>query len=213
MFLEVCEIFLSLQGESSFMGLPCVFVRLSGCPLDCAWCDTAYAKAPGDRMPLAEISARVADYGVGLVELTGGEPLVQNAAPELMTNLLDQGYTVLLETSGAISIAPVPEAVHLVMDIKCPSSGMAERMHWPNLDLLRAHHQIKFVIAGREDYDYACQIMERHHLAERAQVLLSCVHGTIDPASVAGWMLADRLEARFQLPLHKQLWPDKDRGV
>jgi len=213
MFLEVCEIFLSLQGESSFMGLPCVFVRLSGCPLSCAWCDTAYAKAPGDRMPLAEISARVGNYGVGLVELTGGEPLVQNAAPELMTNLLDQGYTVLLETSGAISIAPVPEAVHLVMDLKCPSSGMADRMHWPNLDLLRAHHQVKFVVANREDYDYARQIIQRHHLAERAQVLISCVHGAIDPAQVAGWMLADRLEARFQLPLHKQLWPDRDRGV
>ena len=213
MLLEVCEIFLSLQGESSFMGLPCVFVRLSGCPLDCAWCDTAYAKAPGEMMSLPEISAKVGAHGVGLVELTGGEPLVQLAAPELMANLAAEGYTVLLETSGAISIAQVPEAVHLIMDLKCPSSGMQDKMHWPNLDLLREHHQVKFVLADRADYDYAKELMQRHHLPQRAQVLLSCVHGAVDPAQVAQWMLADRLEARFQLPLHKQLWPDKERGV
>ncbi|MCF8032778.1 MAG: radical SAM protein [Desulfarculaceae bacterium] len=195
------------------MGLPCVFVRLSGCPLDCAWCDTAYAKAPGEMMSLPEITKKVERHGVGLVEITGGEPLVQLAAPELMAGLSEQGYTVLLETSGAISIAPVPEAVHVIMDIKCPSSGMAERMHWPNLSLLREHHQIKFVLAGREDYDYARAIIERHGLSQRAQVLISCVHRAVDPAQVAGWMLADRLEARFQMPLHKQLWPDKDRGV
>lgn len=213
MLLEVCEIFLSLQGESSFMGLPCVFVRLSGCPLSCAWCDTAYAKAPGEMMPLPEIAEKVGQYGVGLVELTGGEPLVQLAAPELMAMLSAEGYTVLLETSGAISIAPVPEAVHLIMDLKCPSSGMHEKMHWPNLDMLREHHQVKFVLADRADYEYAKGLMERYHLPERAQVLLSCVHGAVEPAHVAEWMLADRLEARFQLPLHKQLWPGRDRGV
>jgi 7-carboxy-7-deazaguanine synthase len=211
--LEVCEVFLSLQGESSFAGLPCAFVRLSGCPLDCRWCDTAYAKEPGQQMALDAVLALVEECGVGLVELTGGEPLAQAAAPRLMEELAQRGHTVLLETSGALSIAPVPEAVRVIMDLKCPSSGMHERMHWPNLDMLRAHHEVKFVVAGREDYEYARRLMERHGLAHKAQVLISCVHGAVDPAQVAGWMLDDRLEARFQLPLHKQLWPDRDRGV
>ena len=213
MSLEVCEIFPSLQGESSFMGLPCGFVRLSGCPLDCAWCDTAYAKEPGQVMTLDEVLARVAELDLDLVEVTGGEPLAQDDTPRLLAALADEGRTVLLETSGALSIAPVPMDIHVIMDLKCPSSGMHQRMHWPNLDLLQPHHQIKFVLAGREDYDYARQVMAQHDLPAKAQVLLSCAHGLVDPAQVAGWMLADRLEARFQLPLHKRLWPDQERGV
>lgn len=211
--LKVCEIFLSLQGESSFVGLPCVFVRTSGCPLDCAWCDTAYAKTEGREMILEEILGQVAGLGVELVELTGGEPLAQEAAPRMMEMFLQEGYTVLLETSGALSLAQVPEEVHVIMDLKCPSSGMHERMHWPNLEMLRPHHEIKFVVADRADYDYAHRLMERHHLAERAGVLFSCVHGAIAPREVAGWILQDRLPVRFQLPLHKELWPEERRGV
>jgi len=211
--LKVCEIFLSLQGESSFVGLPCVFVRTSGCPLDCAWCDTAYAKTEGREMILEEILGQVAGLGVELVELTGGEPLAQSAAPRMMEMFLQEGYTVLLETSGAVSLAPVPEEVHVIMDLKCPSSGMQDRMHWPNLDMLRPHHEVKFVVADRADYDYAHRLMEIHRLAERARVLFSCVHGSIAPREVAGWILEDRLPARFQLPLHKELWPEVRRGV
>lgn len=211
--LKVCEIFLSLQGESSFVGLPCVFVRASGCPLDCAWCDTAYAKEEGREMILEEILGQVAGLGVELVELTGGEPLAQPAAPRLMEMFLLEGYTVLLETSGALSLAQVPEEVHVIMDLKCPSSGMQERMHWPNLEMLRPHHQVKFVVADRADYDYAHRLIEQHRLAERAEVLMSCVHGAIAPHRVAEWILQDRLAVRFQLPLHKELWPAQSRGV
>lgn len=211
--LKVCEIFLSLQGESSFVGLPCAFVRASGCPLDCRWCDTLYAKQDGREMLLEEILGRVASLGVELVELTGGEPLAQATAPRLLELFLQEGYDVLLETSGAMSLAPVPEGVHVIMDLKCPSSGMQERMHWPNLQMLRPHHEVKFVVADRADYDYARSLMDRHALAERAQVLFSCVHGAIAPREVAGWILEDRLPVRFQLPLHRELWPEVSRGV
>lgn len=211
--LKVCEIFLSLQGESSFVGLPCAFVRTSGCPLDCSWCDTDYAKQEGRDMLLEEILGRVASLGVGLVELTGGEPLAQASAPRLLEMFLQEGYTVLLETSGAMSLAPVPEDVYVVMDLKCPSSGMHGRMHWPNLQMLRPHHEVKFVVAGLADYDYALDVMERHALTERTQVLFSCVHGTVAPREVAEWILRDRLPVRFQLPLHKELWPESRRGV
>lgn len=211
--LKVCEIFLSLQGESSFVGLPCVFVRASGCPLACAWCDTTYAKHEGREMFLEEILGQVAGLGVELVELTGGEPLAQQAAPRVMEMFLLEGYTVLLETSGAISLSQVPEPVHVIMDLKCPSSGMHERMYWPNLELLRPHHQVKFVVADRADYEYAHRLIERHRLDERAQLLMSCVHGAIPPRQVAEWILQDRLAVRFQLPLHKELWPEQSRGV
>ncbi|MCB2193619.1 MAG: radical SAM protein [Deltaproteobacteria bacterium] len=211
--LKVCEIFLSLQGESSFVGLPCAFVRTSGCPLNCAWCDSAYTKKEGREVILEEILGRVAGLGMELVELTGGEPLAQEAAPRMMEMFLQEGYTVLLETSGAVSMAQVPEEVHVIMDLKCPSSGMHERMHWPNLDMLKPHHEVKFVVADRADYDYAHRLMERYRLPERAGVLFSCVHGTIAPRKVAEWILQDRLPVRFQLPLHKELWPELARGV
>ncbi|BEQ15553.1 radical SAM protein [Desulfoferula mesophila] len=211
--LKVCEIFLSLQGESSFVGLPCVFVRTSGCPLECRWCDTTYAKTEGHDMILEEILGKVAGLGVELVELTGGEPLAQEATPRMMELFLQEGYTVLLETSGAFSLAQVPEEVHVIMDLKCPSSGMHERMHWPNLEMLRPHHEVKFVLADRADYDYALRMIEQHRLAERAGVLISCVHGAIASSQVADWILQDRLPVRFQLPLHKELWPEHTRGV
>lgn len=213
MQLEICEIFVSIQGESSFAGLPCTFVRTAGCPLDCRWCDTDYAKRPGHIVDLEAIAARVRELGVELVELTGGEPLAQAGSPALLSLLLSQGHTLLLETSGAFDIAAVPEPVHVIMDVKCPSSGMAGRMHWPNLERLRPHHQVKFVIADRADYEYARRVMARHHLPQRAQVLLSVVLGRIAPSRVVQWLLADRLPARFQLQVHKYIWPPEARGV
>lgn len=213
MRLEVCEIFLSIQGESSFAGLSCSFVRLAGCPLDCRWCDTPYAKEPGQNLTLEAITGQVRDLGVGLVEITGGEPLAQEATPTLLEMLLEWGHTVLLETSGAFDIARVPGEVHLIMDIKCPSSGMAQRMHWPNLELLKPHHELKFVLASREDYDYARELISKHRLAERCTLLLSTVMDQVEPSQVVQWMLQDKLPARFQLQLHKYIWPPDQRGV
>ncbi len=213
MQLEVCEIFLSIQGESSFAGLPCAFVRLAGCPLGCRWCDTLYAKEPGRRLALEDIAGQVRRMEVGLVEVTGGEPLAQAATPALLEMLVERGHTVLLETSGAFDIAEVPREVHLIMDLKCPSSGMHERMHWPNLDLLRPLHQVKFVLATREDYDYARGLINEHRLFERCTVLLSTVLGQMEPRQVVEWMLKDKLPARFQLQMHKYIWPPNERGV
>lgn len=211
--LVVNELFVSIQGESSRVGLPCVFVRLTGCPLRCRWCDTTYAYDEGRTMSLEEILMRVASFGVELVEVTGGEPLMQEQTPELLRQLCDSGHQVMLETSGALELAPVDLRVRVVMDIKCPGSGMAERMHWPNLELLKADDEVKFVLADRQDYEYARQVMERHDLARRCRVLLSVVHGALKPREVVQWMLADRLPARFQLQLHKYIWPPDQRGV
>lgn len=213
MQLSVCEMFVSIQGESSFAGLPCAFVRLSGCPLACRWCDTAYARQPGRPLSVPEAVDWVLAQGLGLAELTGGEPLAQPASLELMARLCQAGLTVLLETSGALDIAPVDPRVHVIMDVKCPGSGMAGRLHRPNLAALRPHHEVKFVLASRQDYEYARQVMAEHALAERAQVLISTVPGLLEPAQAVAWMLADRLPARFQLQLHKHIWPGQERGV
>ncbi len=211
--LKVNEIFVSIQGESSRAGLACAFVRLTGCPLRCRWCDTTYAYHQGREMSLEEILLRVASLGVELVEVTGGEPLAQEATPELLRLLCDSGHQVMLETSGALDLAPVDLRVRVIMDIKCPGSGMAQHMHWPNLEHLKPGDEVKFVLADRRDYDYARQAIQRHDLARRCQVLLSVVHGALEPRRVVEWMLADRLPARFQLQLHKYIWPPDQRGV
>lgn len=211
--LKVNEIFVSIQGESSRAGLACAFVRLTGCPLRCRWCDTTYAYHQGREMSLEEILLRVASFGVELVEVTGGEPLMQEQTPELLRQLCDSGHQVMLETSGALDLAPVDLRVRVIMDIKCPGSGMAQRMHWPNLEHLKPGDEVKFVLADRRDYDYARQAVQRHDLARRCRVLLSVVHGALEPRRVVEWMLADRLPARFQLQLHKYIWPPDQRGV
>ena len=211
--MRVTEIFHSIQGESSYVGQPCVFVRLTGCPLRCTWCDTDYAFYGGHECSIDEVLAKVHTYGCRLVEVTGGEPLAQTESLPLMTRLCDAGYTVLLETSGAVDIAPVDPRVHVILDVKCPGSGMADRMHWPNLSALTAKDEVKFVLANRADYDWAREVLGEHDLASRCAVLLSPVFGTLDVRELAEWILADKLPVRFQIQLHKHIWAPDMRGV
>jgi len=212
--LTVNEIFLSVQGESTWAGVPCVFVRLTGCDLRCSYCDTAYAFSEGKRRPLEEVVAEALAFDTPLVEVTGGEPLLQPAALPLMAALCDAGRTVLLETSGAHDIANVDPRVHRIVDLKTPSSGESAKMRWANLDLLTARDEIKFVIGSREDYEWARLKTRQYALPERVRaVLFSPVFGKIAPASIVEWLLADKLAVRFQLQMHKGIWDPQRRGV
>jgi 7-carboxy-7-deazaguanine synthase len=211
--LKVTEIFHSIQGESSRAGLPCVFIRLSGCNLRCAWCDTPYAFDEGLPMEIAEVLALVEEYDCPLVEITGGEPLLQREAIPLMERLLSRGYDVLLETGGSLPIGEVPAGVKRVVDVKCPSSGHADANRWENLDLLREGDEIKFVLAGREDYDWAVRQISARRLAGHCPLIFMPVHGVLDPGEMARWVIDDRLPVRVQIQLHKVLWPGEDRGV
>ncbi len=207
--VKLTEIFLSLQGESSLAGWPTVFVRLTGCPLRCGYCDTAYAFTGGQWHSLDEILARVASHGVRHVCVTGGEPLAQKSSLPLLARLCDAGYVVSLETSGAIDIAEVDPRVIRVVDIKTPDSGEQARNRWENLPLLTAKDQVKFVLCSRADYEWARDIVARHALADRCTVLFSPVHPQLPPRDLADWIVADRLPVRFQFQLHKMLWGDK----
>lgn len=210
----VNEIFHSIQGESSYAGLPCVFVRLAGCDLRCSWCDTAYAFHEGTRREVGEVVQEVGAYGCRLVEITGGEPLLQADVYPLMQKLIDAGHEVLLETGGQVSTERVPADVVRIMDVKCPGSGMADRVDWANLDRLGPADEVKFVLADRADYDYAKAVLARHRLAGRvANVLLSPVYGRLHPAELSQWVLADRLPVRVQLQVHKYIWGPDTRGV
>jgi 7-carboxy-7-deazaguanine synthase len=212
--LTVFEIYPSIQGESTHAGRPCVFVRLAACDLRCAWCDTPYAFTGGRKMTVEAVVERVGTFGCPLVELTGGEPLLQKDAVPLMARLIETGHEVLIETGGHLSIADVPEPVVRIVDVKCPGSGVAARMHWPNLDLLRRRDEVKFVIKDRADYEYARDVVIRHRLAERVTaVLFSPVHGVQDPQALAAWILEDHLPVRLQLQLHKYIWSPETRGV
>jgi 7-carboxy-7-deazaguanine synthase len=188
-------------------------VRLTGCDVGCRWCDTRYAHDEGEAMTIDAIGAAVAQFGCPLVEVTGGEPLAQEAAGALLTALCDAGYEVLLETSGAYDIAPINSRVVRIMDIKCPSSGAAGAMLWSNLERLRASDEVKFVVADRDDYDYARAIIDRHDLAARCAVLVGPVAGRLEAAELAAWICADRLDVRLNMQLHKILWPHRERGV
>ena len=206
--LRITEIFASLQGESTRVGLPTVFVRLTGCPLRCTWCDTAYAFSGGETRTLDDILAEVASHGLRHVCVTGGEPLAQKGCLPLLAALCDAGHDVSLETSGALDIAGVDPRVSRIMDLKAPGSGELARNRWENLALLCAHDELKFVLADAADYEWAKQQIADHRLAERCTVLLSPVAGALDPAELAGWIVRDRLPVRFQLQLHKILWND-----
>ena len=211
--MRVTEIFHSIQGESSFVGQPCVFIRLTGCPLRCTWCDTEYAFYGGSDQTIEDILAKVDAYGCRLVEVTGGEPLAQSDAFPLITKLCDRGYDVLIETSGAIDTAPVDARAHVILDVKCPGSGMSDRMHWPNLARLTRNDEVKFVLQDRSDYEWAREILAQHDVATRCTVLMSPVFGSLDSRQLAEWVLADRLPVRLQLQLHKLIWAPDMRGV
>ena len=212
--LLIHEIYLSVQGESTFAGLPCVFVRTSVCDSRCTWCDTPHAFNQGTRMSRAAVLERAMSFGCPLVELTGGEPLLQPDVPLLMTELCDAGKTVLLETSGAHDVSRVDPRVHVIMDLKCPDSGESHRNRWPNLDVLKPTDQIKFVLASRRDWDWAASVIREHRLDERFTCLVSCVFSDVPPVELVGWLLESGLHrVRMQLQMHKYIWEPTKRGV
>jgi len=220
-FLRITEIFHSIQGESTWTGVPCTFVRLTGCPLRCSWCDTTYAFHGGERMEVEEIVERVEELGCPVVEITGGEPLAHRNAFLLADRLLDEGFTVLVETSGSEDIAPLDPRVHIIMDLKCPGSGEVGRNRWENLDHLTATDEVKFVVKDRTDYEWARAVIRERGLADRLEegtlraLLISPVWGEAgpDPEELAGWILEDHLPVRFQTQLHKHIWGAERKGV
>ncbi len=211
--MNVSEIFRSIQGESSFAGLPCVFIRLAGCNLRCRYCDTQYALEGGDPMSLDEITRQVKAFGVDLVEVTGGEPLFQNETPDLVAALLKLGHKVLVETNGSMDVSVLPEEAVRIMDIKCPSSGENHRVLWENVWKLSPKDEVKFVIADKLDYEWAVGIITDQLTHRNIKILLSTVYGELPPRNLVKWMLEDRVKARFQLQLHKYVWPHDARGI
>lgn len=213
--LKVNEIFCSIQGESTYAGLPCVFVRLTGCNLRCLYCDTKYAYAEGADMTIEQVLDKVDSYNIPLVEVTGGEPLVQAATPAMIARLLDRGFAVLMETNGSMDVGVVDERCIKIMDIKCPSSGEAEKNDPGNIRRLSEKDEIKFVIGDRKDFDYAKEMLllveKENPLVKK--MLFSPLHNVLNPETLAGWIMADRLDVRMQLQLHKLIWGEGARGV
>lgn len=207
--LRITEIFLSLQGEARSTGLPTVFVRLTGCPLRCSYCDTEYAFTGGSRLPLNQVLSDISKYGVRRVCVTGGEPLAQRACLALLNALVDAEFEVSLETSGAMDITDVHPKVDCVLDIKTPDSGEQERNLWSNFDHLKSTDQVKFVLTSRSDYDWAKSCLDRYLLDKSCEVLFSPVHATLEPRDLAQWIIEDRLSVRFQLQIHKYIWGDE----
>ena len=211
--VRITEIFHSIQGEASFAGRPCVFVRLTGCQMRCVWCDTAYAFHGGEWRTLDAVVEAVRAFGCPLVEVTGGEPLLQPGVHPLMTRLCDEGFEVLLETGGGLDIKSVDRRVRRIVDVKCPGSGESANNRWENLDDLRAGDELKFVIADRADYEWARETIAARALIRRCPIHLAPVWGGLEPAELAAWILADRLAVRLSLQIHKLLWGPEARGV
>lgn len=211
--LKVNEIYASIQGESSYSGLPCVFIRLTGCNLRCSWCDTAYAFYEGSDLTLEDIIFQVENFSLPLVEITGGEPLMQENVYPLMNALLDKGYRVMLETGGAISINKVPDEVIKILDIKCPGSGEEKKNHLENLKLLKPHDEVKFVLIDRADYDWSRDLMQKYDLPSSVQVLFSPVYDKLELKDLSKWILKDRLPVRLQTQFHKVIWNKNAIGV
>lgn len=211
--LRVIEVYTSIQGESSFVGLPCVFVRLAGCNLRCVWCDSEFTFTGGEHRSIQSVVDEVRETGVQLVEITGGEPLVHWQAVPLMQDLIDDGFTVLLETSGSRDVASVPDGVHIIMDLKAPDSGEVEANLWANLEHLDSADEIKIVVASRRDYEWARDQIVDRSLDHICPVLLSPAWGQLEPKVLVEWVLEDRLPVRFQLQMHKVVWPSDARGV
>ncbi len=211
--MKVTEIFTSIQGESTFCGLPCTFIRMTGCNLRCKYCDTPYALEGGEELDLDQIMDKVRESGISLVELTGGEPLLQEECYLLINLLLEEGYTVLLETNGSLTLKKLDSRVMKIVDIKCPGSGMSEKMDFSNVNYLTGKDEVKFVISDKGDFDWAKGIIDTYGLIEKCKVLISPVLSRLEAKDVAGWILEERLPVRLQLQLHKVIWPDLDRGI
>ena len=213
--LRVTEIFRSIQGESTHAGRPCSFVRLTGCPMRCTWCDSEYTFKGGERVSIDDVMLKVRDFGCQLVEVTGGEPLAQKEAFELVRRLCDEGYEVLIETGSYVSTEGLDERACVILDVKCPASGEAERNHWPNLERLRAERdEVKFVVANREDWEFARGVIEKYELETRARaILISPVWGSTDLKELAEQVASSGLDVRMQLQLHKYIWGPEVHGV
>ncbi len=211
--LIINEIYRTISGEATSAGRICTIVRLTGCNLRCTWCDTAYAYTEGREMAVDEVLAEVRRLDAGLVLVTGGEPLAQDATPVLLERLCDDGYEVLLETNGSLDISGVDRRVTRCMDIKCPGSGQGDSLRRANLDCLRARDEIKFILADRIDYDFACELIESSDLSSRCTIFLTPAAGLLTPSELAGWILADGLDVRLGLQIHKYIWPEAKRGV
>ena len=211
--MKINEIYKSIQGESTYAGLPCVFVRLTYCNLRCTYCDTAYAFYEGQEMSVEQVMQAVRDCGCTLVEITGGEPLLQKEVDPLMNRLIAEGFLVLLETGGSIDIGDVHPKVIKIMDLKCPSSGESEKNRYDNIDKLQPHDEIKFVIGNREDYLWTLDIMRKYHLDGKYRILFSTVFDGLEPSELVKWILTDGLNVRFQLQIHKYIWSPEKRGV
>jgi len=211
--LKINEIFYSIQGESSKSGLPCVFIRLTYCNLRCSYCDTEYAFFDGKEMSIEEIISEVKRYKCNLVEVTGGEPLMQEDVFVLMSRLCNEGFDVMLETGGSISIKEVEKRVMIVMDLKCPSSNMLKKNLYSNIDYLKRNDEIKFVIGSKEDYDWAKTIIKTYRLVNKCDILFSVVYGELEPVKLVNWILEDKLKVRYQLQMHKVIWHPETKGV
>ncbi|MEK9628255.1 MAG: radical SAM protein [Nitrospinota bacterium] len=211
--LKINEIYLSVQGESSHTGLPCIFVRLTGCNLRCSWCDTAHAFYEGKKMSIDEAIQEVEKFGIKLVEVTGGEPLMQENVFPFMQKLLDKDYKVMLETGGSLSLEKVPEKVIKIMDLKCPGSGEQEKNNFDNLKFLSSHDEVKFVILDRKDYEWSRETINKYKISETSQVLLSPVFDKLELKELTKWILEDRLHVRLQTQLHKIIWDKNTIGV
>ena len=211
--LRVNEIFKSIQGESSYAGIPCVFVRLTGCNLRCSYCDTTYAYDEGTEISVSEILNTIKGYGCNNVCITGGEPLLQNSVTKLINLLKKNRYKIFVETGGSINIDKLPKTVTRIMDIKCPDSGMDKEMDWENIERLKHKDEVKFIISSKKDYEWAKRITRKYKLIDRAQILFGVAHGRMKPKTLAGWILKDNLDVRFQLQLQKYIWPDKTKGI
>jgi len=211
--LKVNEIYHSIQGESSKSGLPCVFVRLTYCNLRCTYCDTEYAFYEGEDKSIEEILTEVKKYSCKLVEVTGGEPLVQKESLDLLTRLCDEGFEVMLETGGSLSVKDIDERVIIVMDLKCPSSKMEKKNLYENINFLKPTDELKFVIENREDYDWSKEIISRYDVKEKCEILFSVVFGELEPVNLVNWIIEDKLDVRYQLQMHKYIWHPETKGV
>lgn len=212
--LKVNEIFYSIQGEGSAAGLPCVFVRLTYCNLRCTYCDTEYAFYEGKDLSISQVVDEVKKFNCNLVEITGGEPLVQkNECLELMKQLCDEGFEVLIETGGSLPINEIDSRVKIIMDLKCPSSGMEKKNLYENINYLKPGDELKFVIGSREDYDWTVEVIKKYDLEKKCKILFSVVFGKLEPVELVNWILKDKLKVRFQLQMHKFIWHPETKGV